>query len=307
MRAVGVEPNVISFSAAISACEKGGQWERALGLLGEMRAVGVEPDVISFNAVIQACATAVQPASALEVFRAASDAVDLDIGTFNAVLDAVCTPQPAEARALWLQGVELGHYVNFEQQEVGLPKLDLHNLSEGAAETAVRWWLNERVPAMSAAPERLIIVTGWGKSRSMLRDGDVRGRVERVLGGLGVSTLPTGNKGRFLVDARGWRRDGLASVRDSMEEAGQAADGEVEPSAKCVASDEEMQRVREAGSAAGFEVKEKAARLFVEKQELLIANGTSIVDCARAGGTNVIFQKDVKAVIARLTKSANQK
>ena len=32
----GVEPDVISFNAAISACEKGGQWERALALLDEM-------------------------------------------------------------------------------------------------------------------------------------------------------------------------------------------------------------------------------------------------------------------------------
>ena len=47
--------NVISFNAAISACEKGGRWERALSLLDEMREAGVEPDVISFSAAISAC------------------------------------------------------------------------------------------------------------------------------------------------------------------------------------------------------------------------------------------------------------
>ena len=84
----GVQPNVISFSAAISACEKGGQWERALELLEEMhpvtptgrdcaqrgdlgvkkgaqwerarpcskrRAQGVQPNVVSFSAAISAC------------------------------------------------------------------------------------------------------------------------------------------------------------------------------------------------------------------------------------------------------------
>ena len=37
MRASGVAPNVITYNAAISACEKGGQWERALSLLEEVR------------------------------------------------------------------------------------------------------------------------------------------------------------------------------------------------------------------------------------------------------------------------------
>ena len=52
LRGAGVAPDVYSFNAAISACEKGGQWERALSLLDEMRSAGVEPDVYSFNAAL---------------------------------------------------------------------------------------------------------------------------------------------------------------------------------------------------------------------------------------------------------------
>ena len=55
MRGAGVVPDVISYSAAISACEKGQQWQRALELLEEMKAAGVAPDVISYNAAISAC------------------------------------------------------------------------------------------------------------------------------------------------------------------------------------------------------------------------------------------------------------
>ena len=33
----GIEPTVVSYSAALSACEKGGQWELALELLELMR------------------------------------------------------------------------------------------------------------------------------------------------------------------------------------------------------------------------------------------------------------------------------
>ena len=167
----GVEPDVISFSAAISACEKGGQWERALSLLEEMGRRGVEPDVVSFNAA----------------------------------LDAVCAQQPVQARALWLRGVGLGHYVGFESNERGHPKLDLHNLSEGAAETAVRWWLEERLPLLSNPPEQLIIVTGWGKTRAAYQNGDVRGRIERVLQEMGAKMLPTDNRGRLLVDVTAQR------------------------------------------------------------------------------------------------------
>ncbi|CAK0805438.1 unnamed protein product, partial [Prorocentrum cordatum] len=42
-----LEPNVISYSAGVCACEKGGQWQRALALLSEMREAKLEPDVIS--------------------------------------------------------------------------------------------------------------------------------------------------------------------------------------------------------------------------------------------------------------------
>ena len=55
MRESGVTPNVFSFNAAISACEKGGQVERALSLLEEMRESGVTPDEISFKTAVSAC------------------------------------------------------------------------------------------------------------------------------------------------------------------------------------------------------------------------------------------------------------
>merc|ERR1711918_110689 len=44
------EPNVISYSAAICACEKGQQWEQALSLLHEVRRSQVKLDVLSFSA-----------------------------------------------------------------------------------------------------------------------------------------------------------------------------------------------------------------------------------------------------------------
>ena len=56
MRESGPAPSVHSFNAAITACEKAGQWERALALLDEMRARGVAPDVGAINEAMRACA-----------------------------------------------------------------------------------------------------------------------------------------------------------------------------------------------------------------------------------------------------------
>ena len=46
---------VISFSAAISACGKGGQWEQAWGLFHNMRRTCITANVSSINAAILAC------------------------------------------------------------------------------------------------------------------------------------------------------------------------------------------------------------------------------------------------------------
>merc|ERR1719345_486341 len=49
------EPNVITYIASISACEKGEQWAAALGLLRQVQHQRLEPNVITYNASISAC------------------------------------------------------------------------------------------------------------------------------------------------------------------------------------------------------------------------------------------------------------
>ena len=56
MKAAGVRPNVVCYNAAISACEKARQCDRALELLEELEhLLHTLPDVISYNAAISAC------------------------------------------------------------------------------------------------------------------------------------------------------------------------------------------------------------------------------------------------------------
>ena len=43
------------YSAAIGACEKGRQWQRALGLVEEAQSHGLQADVMTYSAAIGAC------------------------------------------------------------------------------------------------------------------------------------------------------------------------------------------------------------------------------------------------------------
>ena len=57
MRESVLEPDVISYSAGISACEKGGQWQQGLALFREMQDVVLEPSVIYTRRRGSACAS----------------------------------------------------------------------------------------------------------------------------------------------------------------------------------------------------------------------------------------------------------
>eukprot|EP00959_Pyramimonas_sp_CCMP1952_P443997 9295455-Pyramimonas_sp.AAC.1 len=69
-----MEPDVVSYNAGISACEKAGQWEQALLLLGELQEARIDPTVISCSAGISACEKRGQWQHALSVLGGLWDA-----------------------------------------------------------------------------------------------------------------------------------------------------------------------------------------------------------------------------------------
>jgi len=69
MRQQGVMPDAISYSALISACEKGNQVKRAQEFFEIMDQQGVVPDAINFNALISAFEKGNQLEQAVELFR----------------------------------------------------------------------------------------------------------------------------------------------------------------------------------------------------------------------------------------------
>ena len=54
MQQQGCVPDVVTFTALISAYEKGGQWRRALAAYELMRQQRCKPDAIVYNAIIDA-------------------------------------------------------------------------------------------------------------------------------------------------------------------------------------------------------------------------------------------------------------
>jgi pentatricopeptide repeat protein len=56
----GVEPNVVSFGAALAACAKAGRWQRCLTLLKEMSLRGLAPNGPCFDTAIDALEAAGQ-------------------------------------------------------------------------------------------------------------------------------------------------------------------------------------------------------------------------------------------------------
>ncbi|CAE8636052.1 unnamed protein product [Polarella glacialis] len=85
-----VLPTRVACSAAISACAGAGQWEPALWLLGSMlRSRSPSPDVITFNATVTACDRGQQWQRALSVVELMrSQNLEATVITLNATLSA---------------------------------------------------------------------------------------------------------------------------------------------------------------------------------------------------------------------------
>ena len=59
-----LKPDLITFSALISTCEKLGDWKRAWEFMRAAARAGLEPDTIAYNSLISACDKGLQPGEA---------------------------------------------------------------------------------------------------------------------------------------------------------------------------------------------------------------------------------------------------
>ena len=194
------QPNVISYNAAISACEKGGRWQEALTLFEVMSKAKVQPTVISYNAAISACKKGKQWPEALALFEGMSSVqIQPNLVSFNALFDntIICV---SEFASRMFQECDVPAICSLRRCEAS--EIDLHDLSEGMAELALRHWLSTAIAQTLKVNGRLTctIVTGYGKSRKAWDCTDVRQRALDVLCNLELhASLFPKNPGRIRL------------------------------------------------------------------------------------------------------------
>ncbi|CAK0882115.1 unnamed protein product [Prorocentrum cordatum] len=89
MREAKLESTVISYNAGVSVCAKGKQWQRAFTLLSEMREAKLEPNAISYTAGISACEKGEQWQRALALLSEMWEAkVERDVISYSAGISA---------------------------------------------------------------------------------------------------------------------------------------------------------------------------------------------------------------------------
>ena len=109
----------------------------------------------------------------------------------------------ANRSALLLQMVGQPCFAGAKSIEAGVPALDLHGLSAGAAEMVVRWWLSESLPKRLEArkmsePTQVVLVTGHGESRVLKEAGVVKQRVLELASELGT-VVEQSNRGCVVL------------------------------------------------------------------------------------------------------------
>ncbi len=131
MDRLGLEPNVVTYNATISACVKGLQWAKALELLASMDRRGLEPDVETYNATISACVKGLQWAKALELL-ASMDRRGLvpTVVTYSAAISA------CEKGLQWAKAVEL--LASMDRRGL-VPTVVTYSAATSACQNGMQW------------------------------------------------------------------------------------------------------------------------------------------------------------------------
>lgn len=186
------------FTAAIQACARAGRWRRAVEIFMELEALGArdeacKPNVVSFNAVLDAVAPFYAEVARLKELphmlaqpSAAGDAVEGHDGPTGV------GQRHQFGRFIWESALKREIYTlehgreRFSETERAF-RLDLHSMSNGSAEMAVRWWIARTAPSLVEMSQRgarlptVCIITGAGKSRPDYQTRDLRSTIEELL------------------------------------------------------------------------------------------------------------------------------
>jgi pentatricopeptide repeat protein len=189
-----VQCDVLSYTSAISACEKCSEWQRALSLLQDLHLRSLSPNRITYIAVAAACdkASAWQPALTLLADMTQHGLAPGADMYFVVLLALVGCNRLSQALLLYREAVERGAVRPQHRTEPGV--LDLHTMPTEVAKLAVRAAVldalrgksspcvgeSQDFPVGEITAPRLVFVTGRGKHSD---DGEalLRPAVLRVL------------------------------------------------------------------------------------------------------------------------------
>ena len=165
MKENGVKPNVVVYSAVISACEKGGAnyTQMALTLFDELQEKKISPDQITFSALISACGKggANYADEALRRFDEMKKfCLEPNRITYTAIIKACYdNKRYPEALGKVQEGVLVGMLSSLEADS---EEWDLHGLGEAEACMLLADVLLTSVHAASS--RKVQIITGKGKN-----------------------------------------------------------------------------------------------------------------------------------------------
>ncbi|CAE8618006.1 unnamed protein product [Polarella glacialis] len=142
-------PNTVAYNAALSAAERGSQWEQAMALLQDLlflkmkQPAGTEslrrlgPDQISFSAAISACGAASRWQQSIALLRSLPmHGLKADVVAYNAAISAAALSESEEAFLAFDLAWELFLEVTAASLE---PSMVTFNSAINAAEKARRW------------------------------------------------------------------------------------------------------------------------------------------------------------------------
>ena len=154
MQRQGLTPDVVTYTAIISAYEKGGQWRLALAGYEQMRERGCRPDAIVFNAIIDALwetgviwaqrKVSSLPSSGYNSMQAKDESIAEEVRRGMRGCESCWTVAPAaQALSLFQQAVSEGHFrqQRWEGSESHRAEVNLHAMTAGVAMLSLYTWL----------------------------------------------------------------------------------------------------------------------------------------------------------------------
>ncbi|CAL1169327.1 unnamed protein product, partial [Cladocopium goreaui] len=139
-------PDVVSFNAAISSCEKGSNWQLALHLLSDMAEEQLLPDVISFSSTLCSLDAAELWPLALEIFAWLCRGLEPNVYSYNAVISSCQNGSQWQLALLF-----------YEAMDGVLPDVLSTSLAVSSSAMAQKWHLASQLLDQ-------LSVTGWSKS-----------------------------------------------------------------------------------------------------------------------------------------------